>query len=73
MAESQPESRAAVSSAFTLRSRAKRGLREGEPRTRYLTHAEETQVLAATSAKTRQAVIFAIDTGLRKEEQFSLQ
>jgi integrase/recombinase XerD len=55
-----------------LRSRAKKGLREGAPHTRWLSHAEEEAILAAIPFKAGQAVIFAIDTGLRKEEQFSL-
>ncbi len=55
-----------------LRGRAKRGLSEGAPRTRYLTGNEEADVLAHAAAKVRSTIIFAIDTGLRKEEQFSL-
>jgi integrase len=56
-----------------LRARAKRGLREGEPRTRYLTQAEEDLVLQMAPPKAAQAIAFAIDTGLRTEEQFSLR
>jgi integrase len=56
-----------------LRRRKKRGLKESPPRRRYLTPDEERAVLAAASAKVAQAIAFAIDTGLRKEEQFSLR
>ena len=56
-----------------LRRRSKRGLKEGAPRTRYLTEAEETALLEAASPDVRQAIILAIDTGLRREELFSLR
>jgi integrase len=62
-----------------LRRRAKRGLREGKARTRWLRQAEESALLAmATSRRFSKgalagAIIVAIDTGLRAEEQFSLQ
>lgn len=53
--------------------RQRAGLREGAPRRRYLSHAEETRLLAAVSrGMQRAAVIFAIDTGAREEEQLSL-
>lgn len=70
-----------------LRRRAKRGLKEAPPRTRYLTEAEEKALIAAATpagAKTkngkplgkptccREAITLAIDTGLRREELFSL-
>jgi len=55
------------------RGRARAGLKEGNPRTRYLSGVEETAVLPRTAAKAAKAVAFAIDTGLRKEEQFSLE
>lgn len=70
-----------------LRRRAKRGLKEAPPRTRYLSAAEETRLIAAASpanmrTKTgrqagkwtccREAIIVAIDTGLRSDELFSL-
>ena len=55
-----------------LRGRAKRGLTEGEPRLRYLSPAEESAILAHAPPKARLTIIVAIDTGLRKEEQFSL-
>lgn len=47
-------------------------LRESEPRTRYLTHAEEAGVIATAPPKAAEAIAFAIDTGLRKAEQFGL-
>lgn len=55
-----------------LSDRGKHGLKEGAPRTRYLDHGEEDRLLSAASDKLAEAAIFAIDTGLRKEEQFSL-
>lgn len=55
-----------------LRRRAKRGLKEGDPRTRYLTEAEEAALLGAASADVADAMALAIDTGLRREELFSL-
>jgi integrase/recombinase XerD len=55
-----------------MRRRKKRGLREAPPRTRYLSHGEETQLLEKTSPAVRLAVMFAIDTGLRRDEQFGL-
>ena len=54
-----------------LRSR-RTALKEAAPRDSYLTTDEETKVIAAAPAKAREAIAFAIDTGLRKEEQFSL-
>jgi integrase len=56
-----------------LRRRAKRGLREGNPHTRYLTEMEEARLLEAATAAVRDAITVAIDSGLRREEQFSLQ
>jgi integrase len=55
-----------------MRRRKKRGLREAPARTRYLSHEEETALLANASPAVRSAIAFAIDTGLRREEQFSL-
>jgi integrase/recombinase XerD len=49
------------------------GLREGPPRTRYLSHEEETEILAHAPPKAALAIMFAIDTGMRKEEQFALE
>ena len=54
------------------RSRAKAGLKEGAARTRYLSSQEEAACLLAAPPGARDAIAFAIDTGLRKEEQFSL-
>lgn len=55
-----------------LKQRAKRGLREAPPRTRYLNRAEEGRLLESAVPYVRDAVLFAIYTGLRQEEQFSL-
>lgn len=56
-----------------VRGRSRRGgLKEGTPRTRYLSHEEEKEVLAHAPPKARQAIVIAIETGLRKEEQFSM-
>lgn len=54
------------------RGRGRTGLKEGAPRTRYLSHDEETAVIAAAPEKAKDAIAWAIDTGARKEEQFSL-
>jgi integrase len=56
-----------------LRRRSKRGLKEGAPRTRYLSEPEESALLQAATPEVRQAIILAIDTGLRREELFSLR
>lgn len=55
-----------------MRRRKKRGLREAQPLTRYLSHTEETKLLEHATPAVRQAIAFAIDTGLRREEQFGL-
>lgn len=70
-----------------LRRRAKRGLKESQPRTRYLSIEEEAALLAAATPANmrtkkgrqagkwtcaREAITLAIDTGLRREELFSL-
>jgi integrase len=55
-----------------MRRRRKRGLREAAPMTRYLSHEEEAALLAHAAPATRLAIAFAIDTGLRREEQFGL-
>lgn len=55
-----------------LRRRAKRGLKEGKARTRYLSEGEEAALLAAASPAVRWAMTLAIDTGLRREELFGL-
>jgi integrase len=56
-----------------LLMRSKRGLKEGNPRTRYLTEGEEQRLLAAATAEVVPSLILALDTGLRMEEIFSLQ
>lgn len=56
-----------------LRRRAKRGLKEAHPRTRYLTETEEARLLAHASPTPRDAITLAIDTGLRLSELFGLQ
>lgn len=55
-----------------MRRMAKRGLKESPGRRRYLSEAEETALLAHCTPAVREAVIVAIETGLRSEEQFSL-
>jgi len=55
-----------------LKRRRKRGLKEAPARERYLSPAEEERLLAAASPSVRAAVMTAIDTGLRREELFSL-
>jgi integrase len=56
-----------------LRQRSRRGLKEGEARTRYLSESEEVALLDAATDAVRDAITLAIDTGLRREELFSLQ
>ncbi|RLP79561.1 site-specific integrase [Xanthobacter tagetidis] len=58
-------------SAF-LKARKKRGLRESPPRTRYLTRDEEARLLEAAAPRLRAAIVFAIYSGLRSEEQWGL-
>lgn len=55
------------------RGRKKAGLKEGAPKTRYLSPAEEAAVLAAAPPKSKDFIAFAIDTGLRKEELLALE
>jgi integrase len=55
-----------------MHRRAKRGLKEAPPRTRYLSVAEESSLLDAATDAPRVAMELAIDTGLRREELFSL-
>lgn len=55
-----------------LRRRAKRGLKEATPRKTYLTEAEEVALLDKATGRAREAIMLAIDTGLRREELFSL-
>lgn len=56
-----------------LRRRAKRGLKEARPRTRYLSETEEARLLEHASPLVREAIILAIETGLRSDELFGLQ
>lgn len=51
---------------------SKRGLRESRPRTRYLKQTEYDRLLAASSPVLRSAIVFAVETGMRKEELFGL-
>ena len=56
-----------------MKRKAKRGsLKESPPRTRYLSEGDETKILQVASPAIRIAVMLAIDTGLRLEEQLSL-
>lgn len=56
-----------------IRGRRQKGVMvEGEARERYLSHEEEASLLAAAPDSIRDAIIFAIDTGLRAEEQWAL-
>src|SRR6266536_2289352 len=48
-------------------------LKPSPPRRRYLSHEEESRLLKAADPRVRQHIIFAIETGLRQEEQFSLK
>ena len=54
-----------------LKRMRRRGMKESPPRTRYLTHDEEARLLVHAAPYVADAIKFAIDTGLRKEEQFS--
>lgn len=47
-------------------------LKESEPRTRYLSHDEERKLIPLIPPAARRMAIFAIDTGLRKEEMLAL-
>lgn len=56
-----------------LKAGRKRGtLRDSEPRTRYLSLNDEQRLLSQCDESLEIAVTFAIDTGLRREEQFGL-
>ena len=55
-----------------MKNRRKKGLKESPPRTRYLTHTEEDKLLLNATPDVRRAIMFALDTGLRREEQFGL-
>ncbi len=59
--------------ANPVRDMDKRSIREAPPRTRYLSHDEEALLLDACKPCMRPLVQFAIDTGLRLEEQLSME
>lgn len=48
-------------------------LKEGDPRTRYLSHEEEANILRLAPPKAAKMIAFSIDTGLRKEELYALK
>ena len=76
---------ACLSSMFTLavsegwadvnpvKNMDKRSIRESTPRTRYLSHNEEMALIYHAGAYLWPMIAFAIDTGLRLEEQLSLE
>lgn len=55
-----------------LKRRSKRGLKEAPPRTRYFTTEEEESIINSATYHVRRAIILAVETGLRREELFSL-
>lgn len=55
-----------------FRAARKRGLKEAPPHTRYLSKEEEAKLIAAADPALAATIIFAIETGLRREEQFGL-
>ncbi len=75
---------ACLSSMFTLavseawvdanpvKNMDKRAIRESAPRTRYLSHNEEVALIRHSGAYLWPLIAFAIDTGLRLDEQLSL-
>ncbi|MBL4805804.1 MAG: site-specific integrase [Rhodobacteraceae bacterium] len=56
-----------------IRAYDKRTLKQSKPRTRFLTDDEYHQLLNEASPHVRDAIMLAVETGLRREEQFSLQ
>lgn len=56
-----------------IRSYDKRTLKEGRPRTRFLSDDEYHRLLNEASTHVRDAIMLAVETGLRREEQFSLR
>jgi integrase/recombinase XerD len=57
-----------------LRGRRQQGqIVESAPRNRYLDHAEERAILQYAGDNIRDALVFAIDTGLRAQEQWSVR
>ncbi len=55
-----------------MKARSKKGLKESAPKTRNLDHDEEGVLISRSDENLGEAIACAIDTGLRKEEQFSL-
>jgi integrase/recombinase XerD len=55
-----------------LKTRRKRGLKNAAPRQRYLTRNEEARLMISCVPYVRDAVLVAIYSGLRSEEQFAL-
>ena len=47
-------------------------MKDSDPRRRYLNHDEEMRLLASSPTPWRDMIAFAIDTGLRREEQLTL-
>ena len=59
--------------ANPVHSTSKRHVRENPPRTRYLTRDEHTALLANAGDYLRPMIAFAVETGLRLEEQLSME
>ena len=59
--------------AYIAIHRGTKALQNSEKRSRHLDHEEEAEVLRFAPRKAKRAIIFAIDTGLRKAEQFDLE
>ncbi len=60
-------------SHFLSAQRRRGRLKKGAPRTRYLSHDEEAALLAAADYDLAGQMAFAIDSGLRKSELWSLE
>lgn len=56
-----------------IRAYDKRTLKIGKPRTRFLSDEEYQTLLNASAIHVRDAIMLAVETGMRREEQFSLQ
>jgi integrase len=59
--------------AYIAIHKGTKALKDSDQRTRHLDHEEEGEVLRYAAKKARRAIIFAIDSGLRKAEQFGLR
>lgn len=59
--------------ANPIRTLDRRLLKEGDPRRRYLSHEEQERLLVAAGSYLKPMIVFAIETGLRLEEQLSLE